>query len=171
MPQKDHGACELDHPDEALWVVFPANDNATKVMKPGEQAFHFPPMRVAVQNTAVLRRGCDAREFVGCDELHKKRTMSTREKFVKAWLGMLALAEELQNISWACGRDFPLSLLRDQRSLRELGPEGLARQPRRKPRMPNQTPPELEAKILEMAEQYPAYPPNTYDRRRRQISA
>jgi hypothetical protein len=28
--------------------------------------------------------------------------MSTREKLIKARLGMLALAEELQNISWAC---------------------------------------------------------------------
>src|SRR5579883_2107999 len=37
------------------------------------------------------------------------------------------------------------------------GAEGLAPQPRRKPRMPNQTPPELEAKILEMTEQYPTY--------------
>ncbi len=38
-----------------------------------------------------------------------------------------------------------------------MGAEGLAPQPRRKPRMPNQTPPELEAKILEMTEQYPTY--------------
>lgn len=30
--------------------------------------------------------------------------MSTREKLIKARLGMLALAEELQNISWACRR-------------------------------------------------------------------
>jgi ACT domain-containing protein len=30
--------------------------------------------------------------------------MSTREKLIKARLGMLALAEELQNISLACRR-------------------------------------------------------------------
>jgi hypothetical protein len=30
--------------------------------------------------------------------------MNTREKLIKARLGMLALAEELQNISWACRR-------------------------------------------------------------------
>jgi len=49
--------------------------------------------------------------------------MSTREKLIKARLGMLALAEELQNISWAGRRrgDFPLAFLRDQGSLREVG--------------------------------------------------
>src|SRR6267154_3075241 len=70
MPQEDHSASELNHPEEILWVVFPANDGATKVMKPGEQAFDFPATPVAAQNPAVLRRRCDATEFVGRDELH-----------------------------------------------------------------------------------------------------
>src|SRR6266404_1439132 len=70
MPQEDDGASELDHPEEIFWVVFPANDGATKVMKPGEQAFHFPATPVAAQNTPVLRRHSDAHEFVGRDELH-----------------------------------------------------------------------------------------------------
>jgi hypothetical protein len=55
MPQEDDGASELNHPEEIFWVVFPANDDATKVMKPGEQAFHFPATPVAAQNTPVLR--------------------------------------------------------------------------------------------------------------------
>src|ERR1700719_4172403 len=70
MPQENDGASELDHPEEIFWVVFPANDGTTKVMKPGEQAFHFPASPVAAQNAAVLRRSCDAHEFVGRDELH-----------------------------------------------------------------------------------------------------
>src|SRR5882762_8557611 len=70
MPQEDDGACELDHPEEIFWVVFPANDGATKVMKPGEQAFHFPATPVAAQSTPVLRGRGDAHEFVGRDELH-----------------------------------------------------------------------------------------------------
>jgi hypothetical protein len=47
--------------------------------------------------------------------------MSTREKLIKAWMGMLALAEELQNVSVACKRagDQPQ---RDQGSLREVRP-------------------------------------------------
>src|SRR5260370_1937404 len=70
MPQEDDGASELDHPEEIFWVVLPANDGTPKVMKPGEQTFHFPPTPVAAQDTPVLRRGCDAHEFVGRDELH-----------------------------------------------------------------------------------------------------
>jgi hypothetical protein len=70
MSQENDGASELNHPEEIFRVVFPANDGAPKVMKPGEQTFHFPPTPVAAQNTPVLRRGCDAHEFVGRDELH-----------------------------------------------------------------------------------------------------
>src|SRR5260370_30557148 len=70
MPQEDHSASELSHPEEILWVVFPANDGATKVMKPGEQAFDFPATPVAAQNPAVLRRRCDAHEFVRRDEVY-----------------------------------------------------------------------------------------------------
>src|SRR5438445_11588666 len=85
--------------------------------------------------------------------------MSTREKLIKARLGMLALAEELQNISLVCRR---AGISRShfyelKEAYEKWGAEALAPQPRRKPRMPNQTPPELEAKILEMTEQYPAY--------------
>jgi transposase len=39
----------------------------------------------------------------------------------------------------------------------KYGPEGLAPQPRRRPRMPNQTPPEIEERILQMTEQFPTY--------------
>lgn len=83
--------------------------------------------------------------------------MSTREKLIKARLGMLALAEELQNISLACRR---AGISRShyyeiKEAFEKYGAEGLVEQPRRAPRMPNQTPPELEAKVLEMTERYP----------------
>src|SRR6266446_1171621 len=70
IPQEDDGACELDHPEEIFWVIFPANDSTTKVMKPGEQALDFPAPPVTTQNAAVLRGSCDAHKFVGRDELH-----------------------------------------------------------------------------------------------------
>src|SRR5712664_3995153 len=70
MPQEDNGASELNHPEEIFWVIFPANDGATKVVKPGEQAFDFPAAPVAAQSTAVLCRRCDAHEFVGRDEVY-----------------------------------------------------------------------------------------------------
>jgi hypothetical protein len=38
MPQEDHGASKLNHPEEILWVVFPANDDATIIMEPSKQA-------------------------------------------------------------------------------------------------------------------------------------
>ncbi len=72
---------------------------------------------------------------------------------------MLALAEELQNISVACKR---AGISRShyyeiKQAFEKFGAEGLAPAARRRPRMPNQTPPELEARILEMTTQYPTY--------------
>src|SRR5882724_7089344 len=56
MPQEDHRACELNHPEEILWVVFPANDDATIIMKPSKQTLDFPATTIASQRAAVL---CD----------------------------------------------------------------------------------------------------------------
>jgi len=70
MPQEDNGTSELDHPEEILWVVFPANDGATKVMKPSEQALDLPTTVVATQAAAVLRGGGYAHKFVRGNELH-----------------------------------------------------------------------------------------------------
>lgn len=49
--------------------------------------------------------------------------MSTREKLIKARMSMLALAEELQNVSGACKRAglIPLDLERDLRCHRLAG--------------------------------------------------
>jgi hypothetical protein len=68
--------------------------------------------------------------------------MSTREKLIKARLGMLALAEELQNISLVC-RKAGISrshFYEIKEAYEKWGAEGLVPQLRRKPRMPNQTP-------------------------------
>lgn len=83
--------------------------------------------------------------------------MSTREKLIKARVGMLALAEELSSVSSACKR---AGISRShfyeiKEAFEKYGGEGLAPVERRRPRMPNQTPPELEARILEMTEHYP----------------
>jgi len=85
--------------------------------------------------------------------------MSTKEKLIKARVGMLALAEELKNISLACKR---AGISRShfyeiKDAFERYGPEGLAPATRRKPCMPNQTPPEVERRILEMTEQFPTY--------------
>ena len=82
--------------------------------------------------------------------------MSTREKPIKGRLGMLALAEGLQNISLVCRREgiSRSHFYEIKEAYKKCGAEGPALQPRRKPRMPNQTPPELEAKILKMGRPY-----------------
>jgi len=85
--------------------------------------------------------------------------MSTREKLIKARLGLLALAEELQNVRLASKR---AGISRShfyeiKKAYEKYGAEGLAPKQRRKPRMPNQTPPELEKQILEMTARYPTY--------------
>jgi hypothetical protein len=81
--------------------------------------------------------------------------MDTREKLIKARLGLLALAEQLQNVRQACkaagiSRSHYYEI---KQAYEKYGAEGLAPQLRRRPRMPNQTPPELERQILEMTAQ------------------
>lgn len=85
--------------------------------------------------------------------------MSTREQLIKARMGLLALAEQLQNVRLACKR---AGISRShyyeiKEAYERYGAEGLAPSQRRRPRMPNQIPPELEAQILAMTEQYPTY--------------
>ena len=70
MPQEDNSASELHHPEEILWVVFPANDCATKVMQPSEQALDLPTAAISTQATPVLSCGGYAHKFVRRDELH-----------------------------------------------------------------------------------------------------
>jgi transposase InsO family protein len=89
----------------------------------------------------------------------KEESMSTREQLIKARLGMLALADELKNIAKACKlAGVSRSHFYDiKKAYETFGKDGLAPKLRRRPRMPNQTPPELERQILAMTEQYPTY--------------
>jgi len=70
MPQEDHSAGELNHPEEVCWVVFPANDDATIVMQPGKQTFDFPPAAVASQRAAILTGPACPGHVVWGDQLH-----------------------------------------------------------------------------------------------------
>ena len=90
-------------------------------------------------------------------QLLEERTMSTREKLIQARISMLALADELQNISRACkvAGISRTHFYEIKEAFERYGREGLAPQPRRRPRMPNQTPPELEAQILGTTREYP----------------
>ena len=84
--------------------------------------------------------------------------LSKREELIKARLGLLALAERSRNVSLACklagiSRSYYYKM---KKSLDAHGPEGLAPREPGRPRMPNQTPAELEQLILEMTEKNPA---------------
>src|SRR3974390_1473007 len=70
MPEEDHSASELNHPEEILWVVFPAKGDATKVMKPSEQTLNLPTAAVTTQAATVLSCGGHTHKFVRCDELY-----------------------------------------------------------------------------------------------------
>jgi hypothetical protein len=76
--------------------------------------------------------------------------MSSREQLIKARLGLLSMAAEIQNVAKACrfagvSRSQFYAMLK---SYKTHGREGLAPQPRRKPQMPNRTPASLESRIL-----------------------
>src|ERR1700691_3748156 len=62
MPQEDHGTCELNHAEEILWVILPANNDATIIMEPSKQTFNFPATTVAAQGATVLAV-CDCHDF------------------------------------------------------------------------------------------------------------
>ena len=70
MPQEDHSASKLNHPEEILWVVFPANDNATIIMEPSKQTLDFPAAAIATQRAAVLGDGIAPVPAVRRDQLH-----------------------------------------------------------------------------------------------------
>src|SRR5271156_1051391 len=69
MPQKDYGTGELNHREEVFRVIFPTHHDATKIMKPGEQAFDFPAATIAAQRATVLGDGLAAVPSVRRDQL------------------------------------------------------------------------------------------------------
>src|SRR5437868_13223281 len=49
-------------------MVFPADNESSKVVKPGEEAFDFPALSVAAQPPAVVERGLGSSATVRCQE-------------------------------------------------------------------------------------------------------
>ncbi len=69
MPQEDDGGSQVNHPEEIIWVAFPADYDAAIVMQPREQAFDFPSTAIAPQRAAILGQSSGARGSVWCDHL------------------------------------------------------------------------------------------------------
>lgn len=85
--------------------------------------------------------------------------MTTQEKLIKNKLGLLQLAEHLENVSEACR---VLGFSRDTfyrvKELHETGgAEALKEISRRKPNLKNRVAPDIEARIVEFAYELPAY--------------
>jgi len=54
MPEQDFGAGELEEGAKVLDVVFPASDEASGVVEPGEEAFDLPTPAIAAEGAAIL---------------------------------------------------------------------------------------------------------------------
>src|SRR5271170_6703639 len=70
MPQEDHGAGQLHHPEESFWMVLPARDDTTIIMEPSKQTLDFPATTVAAQHAAILGDGFAAVPAVRRDQFH-----------------------------------------------------------------------------------------------------
>jgi hypothetical protein len=82
MPQKDYSACKLNHPEEILWVVLPANDDATVIMEPSKQALDFPSTTVAPQDAAILCGCSGSPSVVRRDHLHTETLANQRIEWI-----------------------------------------------------------------------------------------
>ena len=85
--------------------------------------------------------------------------MGFQDGLAQSRLAVLALAEELGSVTEAC-RQAGISRSRFyelKRAFQSHGTAGLVARPHSKPRMPNQTPHELEQIILDLTLQFPTY--------------
>lgn len=57
MPQQQRDVSKPDHAQEVLDVIFPAGDQATEPVQPGEQPLDAPASSVAAQWAAILCGG------------------------------------------------------------------------------------------------------------------
>ena len=68
MPEQDDDTAELDEAEEVRRMVFPARDEAAKVLQPREQTLDLPPTAGAAERAAVLGHLATVRA-VGRDQL------------------------------------------------------------------------------------------------------
>lgn len=85
--------------------------------------------------------------------------MSHEQRLIKAKLTTLQLAEELGNIAKACkiAGISRTTFYEIKEAYGRYGKEGLASQPRRRPRMPHEAPQALVDQVLAMTRTYPMY--------------
>ena len=110
MPHENNEAAELEHAEEIGLVIFPAADQAAKVVKPSEEAFDFPAAAVTAQCATVLGMFPAAIELVRSDKPYAIF-------FLKPLVERVAVVSAVANHS--CGLGFCEALL--NRHFDELG--------------------------------------------------
>ena len=85
--------------------------------------------------------------------------MTTQEKLIRRKQSLLELVEYFQNVSQACKINgvYRQHFYDIKKAYEEQGIEGLREKTRRKPCLKNRVGPEIEAAVLQMAYEYPAY--------------
>lgn len=85
--------------------------------------------------------------------------MSDQERLIDAKISLLQLARELKNVQQLCKTAgiARSSFYEIRKAYEQFGREGLRPKPKRRPRMPNETPPEIVEKILGMTRRHPSY--------------
>lgn len=85
--------------------------------------------------------------------------MSDQERLIDAKISLLQLAQELKNVQKVCKTAgiARSSFYEIKKAYEQFGREGLRPKPKRRPRMPNETPPEMVEKILRMTRRHPSY--------------
>jgi len=107
MPQEDDGTSQLHHSEEILWVIFPADDHATKIMEPGKQTLDFPPASIATQHAAILRGFVAAPGGVWSNQLHPEAFANLRIQRIAviSAIANQALGSFREKASLECGFD------------------------------------------------------------------
>jgi hypothetical protein len=59
----------VNHPEEVVWVTFPACDDSARIMEPGKQTLDLPPATVTSERAAILRARAAVRS-IGRNQLN-----------------------------------------------------------------------------------------------------
>ena len=70
MSEKDDCASKLKKGEVVFGMIFPANYEPSKVVKPGEEPLDFPALGVASQPAAIVEEGLGSATTVRCQKQH-----------------------------------------------------------------------------------------------------
>jgi hypothetical protein len=101
MPQEDSFTSELNHPEEILCVVFPANDGATKIIHQGKRSVYFPTATIGTQAATALSCGEHAQRFMRRDEWHAVASLGALVQWIA---DVSAVTDRIGSTSFSQGK-------------------------------------------------------------------